>query len=61
VDLLGRSLPASLIDDPVIILRGYLSAGRTAAALALAAKAVILVSPPPLLGTIAWVPPGPGN
>jgi hypothetical protein len=60
-DLLGRSLAASLSDDPVIILREYLSEGRTATARALAAKAVILISPPRLLGTIAWPPPGPGN
>ena len=41
VDLLGRSLDVPLGADPVTVLRGYLSAARTASARALAEKAVV--------------------
>jgi hypothetical protein len=54
VDFLGRSLPASLTDDPVTVLRAYLSAPRTRTAKALAAKAVVLIDPPGHLGEIIW-------
>lgn len=54
VDFLGRSLPASLTDDPVTVLRAYLSSPRTRTAKALAAKAVVLIGPPGHLGEIIW-------
>ena len=54
VDFLGRSLPASLTDDPVTVLRVYLSAPRTRTAKELAAKAVVLIDPPGHLGEIIW-------
>jgi hypothetical protein len=54
VDFLGRSLPASLTDDPVTVLRAYLSARRTRTAKELAAKAVVLIDPPRHLGEIVW-------
>jgi hypothetical protein len=62
VDFLGRSLPASLTDDPVAVLRAYLSAARTRTAKELAAKAVVLVDPPGRLGEVVWpVMPRPGR
>jgi hypothetical protein len=54
VDLLGRSLPALPGADPATVLRGYLSAARTASARALAAKAVILIAPVSALGERIW-------
>jgi hypothetical protein len=54
VDFPGRSLPASLTDHPVTVLRTYLSAPRTRTARALAAKAVVLIDPPGHLGEIVW-------
>jgi hypothetical protein len=40
--------------DPVTALRDYLSAARTDSAKALAAKAVILISPEQVVGQRAW-------
>lgn len=60
VDLLGRSIEAGGEGDPVEILRRYLSEGRTASARALARKAVVLLEPSDLLGTVVW-PPGRGE
>jgi len=54
VDFLGRSLPAAPADDPVTVLRAYLASPRTTTAKALAAKAVVLLDPPGLLGEIIW-------
>ena len=54
VDLFGRSLPAPPGADPVAVLRDYLSAARTASAKALAAKAVILISPELAVGECIW-------
>lgn len=54
VDLLGRSLNADMSTDPVAALRVYLSERRTSSAHHLAQKAVILLEPRPLLGTVVW-------
>ena len=54
VDFLSRALPAGLQDDPVHALRRYLAAGKTDTALELAAKAVVLLDPQPLRGTVVW-------
>ena len=54
VDLLGRSLDVPLGADPVTVLREYLSVARTASARALAEKAVVLIYPLQLAGTVAW-------
>lgn len=62
VDFLGRSLPAAPADDSVTVLRAYLASPRTTTAKALAAKAVVLLDPPGLLGEIIWpVPARPGG
>lgn len=52
VDLLGRSIPAGLGDNPVVAIRGYLRAGRTLTARLLAQKAVVLLQPK--LGFRVW-------
>jgi hypothetical protein len=57
VDFLGRSLPAPSGADPIEVLRVYLATARTDTAQALAAKAVILISPERIAGTVCW-PPG---
>ena len=57
VDLLGRSIEVGEEGDPAAVLAGYLSAGRTASARALARKAAVLLEPPDRRGTVAW-PPG---
>lgn len=54
VDLIGRSIPAATPQDPIGSLRRYLSAGRTESARLLALKAVILIEPRKLLGTVVW-------
>jgi hypothetical protein len=54
VDLLGRSLKVSAHVSPVDALREYLSCPKTTSARALAEKAMILVHPRPLLGTVVW-------
>ena len=54
VDLLGRSLDVPLGANPVTVLREYLSAARTASARALAEKAVVLIYPLQLAGTVVW-------
>ena len=54
VDLIGRSLPDAPGTDPVASLRRYLRSGRTATARALAAKAVVLIDPRHLRGTVVW-------
>lgn len=56
VDLLGRSIEVGAKSDPAATLRGYLSEGCTASARALAKKAVVLLEPSDLLGTVAWPP-----
>lgn len=54
VDFLGRSLPASLTDDPAAVVRAYLSSPRTRTAKELAAKAVVLISPLGRIGEVIW-------
>jgi hypothetical protein len=56
VDLLGRSLPAPPGANPAVVLRDYLSAARTTSAKALAAKAVILITPEHDAGEVIWHP-----
>jgi hypothetical protein len=54
VDILGRSLDVPRSFAPVLALRSYLNEGRTASARYLAAKAVVLIEPSRLLGTVVW-------
>jgi hypothetical protein len=54
VDLLGRSLEEAEGADPAVILRKYLSEGRTETARRLAEKAVVLLEPVDRLGTVIW-------
>jgi hypothetical protein len=54
VDLIGRSLAMKHGADPVTVLRNYLRARRTTSANHLAAKAVVLIEPLKLLGTVVW-------
>jgi hypothetical protein len=57
VDLLGRSLPVKIGGSPRDVLRAYLTAGKTASARALAAKAMVLVYPVAQLGRVVWPVP----
>jgi hypothetical protein len=54
VDLLGRSLRAAEGTDPAVVLRGYLSEGKTKTASRLSEKAVVLLEPVDRLGTVVW-------
>lgn len=54
VDLAGRSIDASPIDDPLEALQYYLRRGSTVVARRLADKAVVLLEPEPLVGYVAW-------
>jgi hypothetical protein len=54
VDLLGRSMDVSSQASAVDASRGYLSSLSTASARALAKKAMILIYPHELLGTVVW-------
>lgn len=54
VDLQGREIPVPAGTDPVVALREYLRAAKTRTARELAAKAVILLKPDHLLGTVVW-------
>jgi hypothetical protein len=54
VDLLGRSLDATDFSDPLVVLRDYLANGTTKSARLLALKAVILIEPEALLGSVVW-------
>ena len=56
VDLLGRSLDATDYIEPIITLRDYFTAGKTKSAHFLAQKAVILIEPEPLIGSVVWPP-----
>jgi hypothetical protein len=53
-DFLGRSLPAPPGTHPAATLRDYLSTAHTATAKALAARAVILISPEQSVGECVW-------
>jgi hypothetical protein len=54
VDLMGRTLPEPRDADPLQAMRRYLGAGRTRSAQLLARKAVVLLAPVELRGTVAW-------
>ena len=54
VDLIGRSIKAADYSNPVQVLRDYLRAGQTESAEFLAEKAMILIEPAELLGTVVW-------
>lgn len=54
VDLLGRSIEVTDISDPVAILCRYLASGKTESSRFLENKAVILIEPPNLLGSVVW-------
>lgn len=54
VDHIGRAIPDADYSDPVAVLRRYLRAEATESARRLAEKAVILIEPAHLLGTVAW-------
>lgn len=55
VDLMGRSIKAQDYSDPVLVLRNYLRGGKEGTSPHfLAQKAVILIEPLPLLGTVVW-------
>jgi hypothetical protein len=60
VDLIGRSIPGADAGDPVGSLRRYLASARTLSARLLARKAVIVIEPEHLLGTVAWPAPHSG-
>jgi hypothetical protein len=54
VDVMGRSVPGAKPSNPIESLRSYLSSGSTMSARHLAAKAVVLIEPAFLRGTIVW-------
>jgi hypothetical protein len=54
VDLFGRSLPTTRTAEPLEVITDYLTNQRTASARLLAAKAVVIVEPLALLGTVVW-------
>ena len=54
VDLIGRSITNADATDPVGTLRHYLADGKTESARLLAKKAVVLIEPAHLLGTVLW-------
>jgi ankyrin repeat protein len=54
VDLIGRSIRGADPADPVGSLQRYLATARSQSARLLARKAVILIEPAHLLGTVAW-------
>jgi len=54
VDLAGRSIEASPVDDPIEALQYYLRRGATPVARRLAEKAVVLLEPERLVGYVAW-------
>ena len=54
VDLIGRSVTGIDFNDPVEVIRNYLQERRTRTATLLAEKAVVLIEPDNLLGTVVW-------
>ncbi len=54
VDHIGRSIIADAYSNPVEVLRRYLHAGATGSARRLSQKALVLVHPARLLGTVVW-------
>lgn len=54
VDLMARSISATVTDDPVVALRRYLQESRTQSARLLAEKAVVILEPANIRGTVVW-------
>ena len=54
VDCLGRSIRCDATDGPIKAIRKYLTEGRTQSARVLAKKAVVMIEPKRLLGTVLW-------
>jgi hypothetical protein len=52
---MGRSLDVTLDADPVQAICDYLGEGRTTSAKCLAQKAVVLLAPAHLLGSLIWL------
>jgi hypothetical protein len=59
VDLIGRSIPGAVRSNPIETLQRYLSERTTKSAWCLAKKAVVMIEPKRLVGTIVWQPPRP--
>lgn len=59
IDHIGRSIATADAADPVASLTRYLHAGKTSSARHLAEKAVVLIEPAHLLGTVVWPQPDP--
>jgi len=54
VDLMGRSIPARIGEDPVLAVQRYLRSDKSGTVRFLAEKAVVLIDPRPLCGQIIW-------
>ncbi len=54
VDCLGRSIPTGINGDPVSTIRRHLAGPKTNTAGELARKAVVLIEPESLIGTVVW-------
>lgn len=54
VDLLGRSVKCGLKDDPIKIIHKYLTKTKTHSAVELSKKAVVMLEPLDLIGTVVW-------
>ena len=54
VDLMGRSIEVARKADPVTAIRQYLQRSRTRSARLLAEKAVVILQPARLRGTVVW-------
>jgi hypothetical protein len=61
VDHIGRAIPGTDYSDPVAVIRSYLRNGATESARRLAEKAVVLIQPSRLFGTVVWPEPPPNN
>jgi len=51
---MARSISATVTDDPVVALRRYLQESRTQSARLLAEKAVVILEPANIRGTVVW-------
>ncbi len=56
IDLFVRALKVEIGTDPVDAIREYLETPKTTTATLLAQKAVVILEPDTLLGTVAWAP-----
>lgn len=61
IDHMGRTIADTDYSDPVAVLRRYLRNGATESARRLAEKAVILIEPASLCGTVVWPEPPPSS